>query len=44
MAIQNEDYDGAKVIKMEIDRLRDAVAPTNLLRRGQSYESEDKPI
>jgi centrosomal protein CEP104 len=31
IAIQNEDFDSAKIIKNEIDRLRNAVAPEHIL-------------
>lgn len=32
VAIQNEDYDSAGIIKAEIEKLRNAVAPETLLR------------
>jgi centrosomal protein CEP104 len=36
VAIQNEDYDSASIIKQEIEKLRNAVAPDSMLRRPES--------
>lgn len=35
VAIQNEDYDSANIIKIEIDKLRNAVAPESLIAQRQ---------
>lgn len=45
IAIREEDYDGARIIKSEIDRLRNAVAPDILLTRNpnQNYQPGDLP-
>ena len=43
LAIQNEDYDSARIIKAEADRLRNAVAPDHLINKQQQQPQTQQP-